>query len=167
MGGDFILESLVLPATASDTTVWGLALSCKGNQLPLSWKLRLLTNSPNETVLPHNIPYSLPNLMGRILCEWFPDRRRMWPSSLCFSAFEIEIFLCLGGLANAIPCFVLLSGDHTGNTTSHLPLQLSQGTIINRLHKLLTSLQLESLLFIGQTVQNKPSTHLPFSKIFH
>lgn len=77
---------------------------------------RLLKNSP-KIVHPHNIPYSLPKLVERILCEWFPHCRRMWPS-LCFLTYEIEIFCVLETLASTIPCFVLLSGDHTGNTVT-------------------------------------------------
>jgi hypothetical protein len=85
----------------------------------------------------------------QILCEWFLDRRRIWLSKLKFCVLE--------SLVSAIPCFVVWFGDHTGNTTSHHPLQLSQARNDHHTqiqNKLLTSLQSESLLFIGQTVRN-------------
>jgi hypothetical protein len=62
----------------------------------------------------------------QILCDWVPDCRRMWPSSLCFLTFEIKIVCALESLVSAIPCFVLLFGDHTGNIRSHHWLPLSQ-----------------------------------------
>jgi hypothetical protein len=48
-GSDLILESLVLPKTLS----FILVEFCE----------------PNETILPHNIPYSPPDLVEQILCE--------------------------------------------------------------------------------------------------
>jgi hypothetical protein len=62
----------------------------------------------------------------QIPCEWLSDSRRMWRTSLCFLTCEIGIVCGLESLTSAIPCFVFLFGDHTGNTRSHHPLRLSQ-----------------------------------------
>jgi hypothetical protein len=51
----------------------------------------------------------------------------MWPTSLYFLTFEIKYLFCvLESLTGAIPCFIFLFWDHTRNTRSHQPLQLSQ-----------------------------------------
>jgi hypothetical protein len=39
----------------TDTAVWGLTLSCKKNQLPLSLLSEVF--EPMNAILPHNIPY--------------------------------------------------------------------------------------------------------------
>jgi hypothetical protein len=78
MGGDLILESLVLPKTAL------LILQCEVSHchargpsflFPENEVLLLVDEffEPNETVLPHYIPYSLSDLVEQIFCELFPD----------------------------------------------------------------------------------------------
>jgi hypothetical protein len=90
----------------------------------------------NETILPHNNPYSPSDLVEHISYEWFPDCRTMWPTSLLC----LRIILVTAGL---------IIRYHSGK----------QGTIIiQRLSKLLTSLQSEGIPFTGHTVRNKPST---------
>jgi hypothetical protein len=75
----------------------------------------------------------------------------------------------LESLANTIPCSVFCLGIilKTPTLVTHYN-SVKQGTIINhKLNKPLTSLQSDSFLLVGQTVWNKPSTDLPFSKIFY
>jgi hypothetical protein len=71
-GDDFILESLVLPKTALSV------LQCEVSHCPtretsfLFFEIEVLLKEffePNETTLPHNIPYSLTDLVKQILCE--------------------------------------------------------------------------------------------------
>jgi hypothetical protein len=38
----------------------------------------------------------------------------MWTNITLFLIFEIKIFFVSENLASAIPCFVILFGDHTG-----------------------------------------------------
>lgn len=64
-------------------------------------KLRFLIDEffePNAIIFPQNILYSLSDLMEQILCEWFLDCRRVWPTSLCFLWLLKSKILCLGTL---------------------------------------------------------------------
>jgi hypothetical protein len=134
-----------------DTAVWGFALSCKRNQLPLLKLGSYSMNSLNQTRQYFHIIF------------WFPDCQRMWPASLGFLAFEIEIF-CVWklGKQHSMHC-LFVWGSFWKNQVSSITHYswVQHGMIINRLNKLLTSLQSESLLFTGQAVWNKHSTDLP------
>lgn len=123
--GWLILESFVLPKTALLVLQCEVSHCLAGGTSFLFAETDILLHKffePNKTVLPHNILYSPSDLMEQILCEWFPDRQ-MWPTSLCFSTLQIKI--CCG-LGSAIPFFVFLFRDRTGNIRSHHPLQLNQ-----------------------------------------
>jgi hypothetical protein len=70
--GHLILESLVLPQSAL-LVLQRKVLLChaRGTSFLLP-KTEVSINEffePNETVIPHNIPYSLSDLMGKHLCE--------------------------------------------------------------------------------------------------
>jgi hypothetical protein len=132
-----------------DTAMWGLLAREPGFVFPETEVLLNEFYEPNETILPHIIPYLPSDLVEQILCEWFPDCRRVCPS-LCFFTFEIEIFV-LESLASAIHDLSFCLGIilETAGLISRYN-WFKEGTIIiHRLNKLFIRLQSVSLLFIG------------------
>jgi hypothetical protein len=128
---------------------------------------------PNETKRPHNIPYSPYDLMKWRYCERFPaveeSDQHHFIYFLFFLLLRSSFCLCWRAYESAITYFGFLFWDHTGKpgliTRYYWVKQAA--IIIHRLNTLLTSWQSEGLLFICETVRNKPSAYLPFSESFH
>jgi hypothetical protein len=80
----------------------------------------------NETIRPHNIPYSPYELMEQMLCERFPACEESDQHHFIFWLLRSSFYVFWRAFESPITCFVFLFEDHTGNTRSHHPLLLSQ-----------------------------------------
>jgi hypothetical protein len=69
--GELILESLVMPETALLILQCEVSRHARGTSFPFPETEVLLNKffEPNETIHPHNIPYSLYDLVEQMLCE--------------------------------------------------------------------------------------------------
>lgn len=112
IGHDLIVKSHVLPKTVLILQCEVLCFLARGINF-LFLKLRsYLTNSLKQTRQYLDIIFLIHHSLWMI--PW-----------LCFLAFEIKMYCFLKSLVIAIPCFAFLFWDHTQNTRSHHPLQLS------------------------------------------
>jgi hypothetical protein len=101
-----------------DSAGWGLALSRKRNQPPLSWNGGLTQqilwtkrdNASTLIFLIHHLTWWNKFFVNDSLTVEECDHCHFVLTS------EIEIFCVLESVASAIPCSVFLFGDHTGNT---------------------------------------------------